>query len=94
MNLGQPPAEILCDIQAGKWDTKAFQEAIFISVLAVAQQIPIQRVSPENKGALSYIPLQAGYRRKKQCLTYMWLYASLLATSPSAPCDLPHVQIL
>jgi hypothetical protein len=32
------------------WDTKAFQEAIFISMLAVAQQIHIQRLSPESKG--------------------------------------------
>jgi hypothetical protein len=45
-----------------KWDTKAFQKAIFIIVLAVAQQIHIQRLSPKNKGALPYIPLQAGYK--------------------------------
>jgi hypothetical protein len=65
-------AEMLQDIQAGKWDTKAFQEAVFISV-----QIPIQRLSPKNKGALPYIPLQAGYRSKKQSLTHIWLHASL-----------------
>jgi hypothetical protein len=29
------------DSQAGKQDTKAFREAVFISMLAVAQQIPI-----------------------------------------------------
>jgi hypothetical protein len=41
------------------WDTKAFQEAIVFSLLAAAQQIHIQRLSPENKGASPYIPLQA-----------------------------------
>jgi hypothetical protein len=56
----------LQDIPVGKWDTKAFQEAIFISMLTAAQWIPIQRLSPEKDGALSYIPLQAGYRSKKQ----------------------------
>jgi hypothetical protein len=33
-------AEMLWNIQTGKRDTKAFQEAIFISMPAVAQQIP------------------------------------------------------
>jgi hypothetical protein len=36
---------MLRDIQAGKLDTKAFQEAIFISVPAAAQRIHIQRLS-------------------------------------------------
>jgi hypothetical protein len=31
---------------------------------------------------LPYIPLKAGYRSKKQSLTYICLYASLLVTSP------------
>jgi hypothetical protein len=31
---------LLWDIQAGKQDTKAFQEATFISLPAAAQQIP------------------------------------------------------
>jgi hypothetical protein len=84
---------LLQDIQAGKWDIKAFQEAILISIPAVAQQILTQRLSPENKGVLPYIPLQAGYRSKKQSLTHIWLHASLLATSPSVLCDLPHIQI-
>jgi hypothetical protein len=66
----------------GNQDTKAFQEAIFISVLAVDQWIPIQRLSPENKGALPYIPLQAGYKSKKKGLTHIWLYTFLLATFP------------
>jgi hypothetical protein len=63
-------------------DTKAFQDAVFISVLAAAQQIHIQRLSPKNKGALPYISLQAGYRSKKQGLTHIWLHTTLLATSP------------
>jgi hypothetical protein len=64
---------MLLDIQAEKWDTKAFQEAISISMLAAAQQVPIQRLSPKNKGDLPYIHLQAGYRSKKQSLTHIWL---------------------
>jgi hypothetical protein len=56
---------LLWDIQAGKQDTKAFQETIFTSMLTAAQWNPIQRLRPENKGALLYIPLQAGYRSKK-----------------------------
>jgi hypothetical protein len=43
---------LLRDIQAGKWDTKPFQETGFITMLAGAQWIPIQRLSPKNKGAL------------------------------------------
>jgi hypothetical protein len=35
------------------------------SMLPAAQQIPIQRLNPENKGALPYIPLQAVYGSKK-----------------------------
>jgi hypothetical protein len=85
---------MLQDIQTGKWNTKAFQEATFISVLAVTQWIPIQRLSLENKGALPYILLQAGYRSKKQSLTHIWLYASLLAISPLVLCDLPRIHIL
>jgi hypothetical protein len=54
-------------------------------VLAQTQQTPVQRLSPENKGGLPYIPLQAGYRNKKQSLTHIWLHATLLATSPSPP---------
>jgi hypothetical protein len=57
---------LLWDIQAGKRDTKAFQEAIFISMLAAAQRIHIQRLSPKKKGALPSIPLQVGYRSEKQ----------------------------
>jgi hypothetical protein len=85
---------MLKDVQAGNQDTRAFQEAVFIRMPAVAQQIPIQRLSPEDKVVLPYIPLQAAYRSKKQSLTHIWLYVSLLATSPSALCDLPHVPIL
>jgi hypothetical protein len=62
---------MLWDIQVGKQDTKAFQEEIFISVLASAQQIHIQRLSPENKGASPYIPLHAGYRARSKVNPYV-----------------------
>jgi hypothetical protein len=78
----------------GNGTPKAFQETVFISMPAMAQQIPIQRLSLKNKVALPYIPLQAVYRSKKQSLTHIWLYSSLLATLSSVLCDLLHVQIL
>jgi hypothetical protein len=72
---------MLQDIQAGKQNTKSFQGAIFISMPAVAQLI--QRLSLKNKGALPYLPLQAGYRSKKQSLTHIWLLVISLATLSS-----------
>jgi hypothetical protein len=60
------PVVVLQDIRAGNLDNEAFRKALFISVPAAAQRTPIQRLSPKNKGALPYIPLQAGYRSKKQ----------------------------
>jgi hypothetical protein len=65
------PPEMLWDIQAVKWNTKAFQKAIFISVLAGAQRISIQKLSFKNKGALPCTLLQLGYRSKKQSLTHI-----------------------
>jgi hypothetical protein len=73
---------MLWESQTETWDTKAFQETIFISIPAVAQQSNIQRLSPKYKGVLTCIPLQAGYRRKKQGLTHIQLHVTLLATSP------------
>jgi hypothetical protein len=79
---------MLQESQTETWDTKAFQEAVFISLPAVAQWIHIQRLSPENKGVSSYIPLQIGYRSKKQGLIHTWLHVTVLATLPSVVCDL------
>jgi hypothetical protein len=64
-------------------NTEVFQGTIFISMLTAAQEIHIQRLSPKNKGGSPYIPLQAGYRNKKQGLIHMWLHVTLLATSPT-----------
>jgi hypothetical protein len=50
-------------------------------VLAQTQQTRVQRLSPKNKGVSSYIPLQAGYRSKKQSLTHIWLHVTSLAIS-------------
>jgi hypothetical protein len=60
------PHKVLQDIQTGKWDTQAFQEATFISMPAAPQQIHIQRLSPRNKETLPYILLQAGYRARRK----------------------------
>jgi hypothetical protein len=45
------------------------------------QQTPVQRLSPENKEVSPYIPLQAGYRSRKQSSTHIWLHVTLLAIS-------------
>jgi hypothetical protein len=85
------PPEMLGESRTQTQDTKAFQEAIFISVPALAQQIHIQRLSPKNKGVSPYIPLQVGYRSKNQGLTNIWLNATLLATLRPVLCDLLQV---
>jgi hypothetical protein len=56
-------------------------------VPAQTQQTPVQRLSPENKGALHYIPLQAGYRSKKQGLTHMWLHTTIVYMQPYPQCS-------
>jgi hypothetical protein len=58
--LDKPPV-MLQESRTETWDTKAFQETIFISLLAAAQQIHIQRLSLKNKGVSPYIHLQANY---------------------------------
>jgi hypothetical protein len=46
-------------------------------MLARTQWNWVQRLSLKNKEVSPYIPLQAGYRSKKQDLTHIWLYAIL-----------------
>jgi DMSO reductase anchor subunit len=87
-------APLLWYIQAGKQDTKAFGEAMFISMLAVTQWIPIQRLSPENTEALPFIHLQTKNRNEKQSLTHIWLPVISLVTSFSMLCDHFQVQFL
>jgi hypothetical protein len=70
------------------WNIKAFPGAVFISELAAAQRIHIQRLSPSNKEVSLYIPLQTGYRSKKQGLTCICLHVTLLTTSPPVLRDL------
>jgi hypothetical protein len=70
-------------------------------VPAQTQRTHVQRLSPKNKEVSPYVPLQAGYRSKKQGLIHIWLYLILLANLPKCYvtfpslvlCDLPHVQI-
>jgi hypothetical protein len=50
-------------------------------VPAQTQQTHVQRLSPKNKGVSPYIPLQAGYRSKKQSSTHIWLHVTSLAIS-------------
>jgi hypothetical protein len=62
---------MLQEIGTEMQDTKAFQEAIFISVPEAAQWTHIQRLSPENREVSPYIPLRAGYKSKRQTLTHI-----------------------
>jgi hypothetical protein len=82
---------MLWESQIETQDTKVFWEARFTSMLVVAQQIHIQKLSPENKEVSPYVPLQASYRSKKQSFTHIWLHVTLLATLPPVFCDLLHV---
>jgi hypothetical protein len=50
-------------------------------VPAQTQGTQVQRLSPENKEFSPYIPLQAGYRSKKQNSTHIWLHVTSLAIS-------------
>jgi hypothetical protein len=54
------------------WDTEA---------VMLCQHRP-SGLSPKDNGVSPYIPLQAGYRSKKQGLIHIWLYTILLATLP------------
>jgi hypothetical protein len=42
--------------------TPKLSGSMFISMLAATQWTHVQRLSPENKGDLPYIPFRAGYR--------------------------------
>jgi hypothetical protein len=50
-------------------------------VPAQAQQTCVQRLRSENKRISDCIPLQAGYRNKKQSSTHIWLHVTSLAIS-------------
>jgi hypothetical protein len=61
-------------------DTEAISRKEHFIVPAQTQWTHVQRLSPKNKGVSPYIPLQTGYRRKKQALIHIRLYFILLAT--------------
>jgi hypothetical protein len=50
-------------------------------VPAQTQWTRVQRLSPENKEVSPYIPLQVGYRSKRQSSTHRWLRVTSLAIS-------------
>jgi hypothetical protein len=71
------PQEMLWESQAEKWDTEAVYRKQCFIVPAQTQWTCVQRLSPENEEILPYIPLQAGYKSKKQDLIQIWLYTIL-----------------
>jgi hypothetical protein len=50
-------------------------------VLTQTQRTHVHRLSPQNKGVSPHIPLQAGYRSKKQSSTHIGLHVTSLAIS-------------
>jgi hypothetical protein len=59
---------MLWDTQVGKWDTMAFQESMFISLLAAAKWIHVQRLSPKSKQVSPYILSKQVTEAKRQGL--------------------------
>jgi hypothetical protein len=79
ITLSPTPGQVPSNVKGISNRHMGYQDfsGINIRVPAVAQWIHIQR---KNKVVSPYIPLQAGYRSKKQGLTHIWLRATLLAT--------------
>jgi hypothetical protein len=72
---------LLQESQAEIGTLRQFSRKQCCIVLAQTHQTRVQKLNPENKGVSPYIPLQAGYRSKKQSFTYIWLHVTLLAIS-------------
>jgi hypothetical protein len=68
----------VCYLRYGTLEAISRKQHFFVP--AQTQRTHVQRLSPENKGVSPYIPLQAGYRSKKQDLIHIWLCLILLAT--------------
>jgi hypothetical protein len=74
-----------CLIAAGisSWDMghrQLSKKQCFI-VLTQTQWTCVQKLIPRNKEVSPYIPLQAGYRSKKQSSPHIWLHVTSLAIS-------------
>jgi hypothetical protein len=65
-------------------DTKAFQEVIFTGVPAAAQQIHIQRLSPENRGLTLYTLASRLQKQKARFNPFMVPCNSIGYFTPSA----------
>jgi hypothetical protein len=79
---------LLQDSPTERWDAEAGQQGAMFIVLEQTQQTRVQRLSPENKGDLLYIPLKADYRS-------IWLHTIsfiLDITLSSMLRDPSHVQ--
>jgi hypothetical protein len=76
---------LLQDSPTERWDAEAGQQGAMFIVLEQTQQTRVQRLSPENKGDLLYIPLKADYRS-------IWLHTISSATLSSVLRDPSYVQ--
>jgi hypothetical protein len=70
---------VLWESQTGIRTLRKVSRKQHFIVLAQTQQTHVQRLSPKNKKVSPYMPLQAGYRSKKQSSIHIWLYVTLLA---------------
>jgi hypothetical protein len=69
---------MLQDIQTWKQDTKAFEEAIYISVLGVAQWIHSHpKAEPQKQRGLALYTL-ASRLQKQEARTYMVVWISIV----------------
>jgi hypothetical protein len=56
---------LLRDIQAGKWGTKAFQEGIFISVLAAGSVYSHPKAEPQEQKGFALYTLASRLQKKE-----------------------------
>jgi hypothetical protein len=82
---------MLWESQTETLHIEAFQEAVFISLLAAAQQIHIQRLSLENKGVSPLYTLASRLQKQKARFNTYMVAQNSMATSPPVLCDLLHI---
>jgi hypothetical protein len=74
---------MLWESQTETQDTEAIQQEAMFFCASIDLIDSYPKAKPENQGVSCYIPLQAGYRSKKQGVSYIWLHANIQATSLS-----------
>jgi hypothetical protein len=76
---------LLWAFQIEIWDTETIRQEAMLHCAGMDSADSTPKAEPLEQRGLPYMPLQAGYRSKKQRLTYIWLHATLLAISLPPP---------